>query len=248
MSVSEAKRKGVIEVINITQPHMAECRILESNNSHPLVPKDVIFTPLWHPGLQEHFALVGALDIEGKGNNDRQKVHDIIRVHGGIIDAETDDKGKLQGEITHLTRYLVEGDLKDHESDKPSPGISKLIDDAKTMGVEVIDLARFLDLMGYTAGADEKSGLMKNLRARKPASRSTTSAPEFLRPRPERRERIEKAAGESSSDSLWLLAFSFGCVHGCWQHRLDQTTHRRDSPESDRLTVKSNRTLRIRRV
>jgi hypothetical protein len=168
VSVSEAKRKGVIEVINITQPHMAECRILESDNSHPLVPKDVIFTPLWHPGLQEHFALVGALDIEGKGNNDRQKVHDIIRVHGGVIDAETDDKGKLQGEITHLTRYLVEGDLKDHESDKPSPGVSKLIDDAKTMGVEVIDLARFLDLMGYTAGADEKSGLQKNIRAPDP--------------------------------------------------------------------------------
>ena len=165
VSVSEAKKKGVIEVVNITQPHMAECRILESSNSNPLLKDDVIFTPLWHPGQQEHFALVGAFDIDGKGNNDRQKVHDIVRTHGGIIDAETDDKGILQGEITHLTRYLVEGDLKDHEGDKQSAGSNKLIGDAKTMGVEVIDLARFLDLMGYTPGADATSGTLKYIRA-----------------------------------------------------------------------------------
>jgi hypothetical protein len=168
VAVSEAKRKGVIEVINISQPHMAECRILESNNSHPLLPGDVIFTPLWHPGQQEHFALVGLLDIEGKGTSDRQKIHDIIRVHGGVIDAETDDKGNLQGEITHLTRYLVEGDLAEHEGAKSAAGNNKLIGDAKTMGVEVIDLSRFLDLMGYTPGADEKSATAQNLRAPDP--------------------------------------------------------------------------------
>jgi hypothetical protein len=164
VSVSEAKRKGVIEVVNITEPHLAECRILESQNSHPIVPKDVIFTPLWHPGQQEHFALAGLLSINSKGTSDRQKIHDIIRVHGGVIDAETDDKGNLQGEITHLTRYLVEGDLSEHEGAKQAAGNNKLIGDAKTMGVEVIDLARFLDLMGYTAGAEEKSAATKNVR------------------------------------------------------------------------------------
>ena len=116
VSVSEAKKKGVIEVVNISDAHMAECRILESINSNPLLPGDVIFTPLWHPGQQEHFALVGLLSIDGKGNSDRQKIHDIIRIHGGVIDAETDDKGNVHGEITHLTRYLVEGDLTEHEA------------------------------------------------------------------------------------------------------------------------------------
>ena len=164
VSVSEAKKKGVIEVVNISDAHMAECRILESINSNPLLPGDVIFTPLWHPGQQEHFALVGLLSIDGKGNSDRQKIHDIIRVHGGVIDAETDDKGNVHGEITHLTRYLVEGDLAEHEGAKQAAGNNKLIGDAKTMGVEVIDLARFLDLIGYTQGAEEKSAATKNIR------------------------------------------------------------------------------------
>ena len=168
VSVSEAKKKGVIEVVNISDAHMAECRILESINSNPLLPGDVIFTPLWHPGQQEHFALVGLLSIDGKGNSDRQKIHDIIRIHGGVIDAETDDKGNVHGEITHLTRYLVEGDLTEHEGAKQSTGNNKLIGEAKTMGVEVIDLSRFLDLIGYTQGAEEKSAATKNVRVPDP--------------------------------------------------------------------------------
>src|SRR5205814_522187 len=98
--VSEAKKKGTIEVINITGPHMAECRILADSTPNPLLPNDLIFTPLWRPGQQDHFALVGMMDIDGDGVDDREKVHDLIRINGGIIDAETDAKGNAIGEVT----------------------------------------------------------------------------------------------------------------------------------------------------
>ena len=46
-SGTEAKSKGTIEVINITGPHMAVCRIVENPNTTPILPDDLIFTPVW---------------------------------------------------------------------------------------------------------------------------------------------------------------------------------------------------------
>ena len=146
--VSSAKKKATIEVINITGPHMAECRIIENPTTNPIVPDDLVFTPLWKPGQQEHFALAGLLDVDGNGVNDRAKIHDVIRLHGGVIDAETDDQGAMKGAVTYATRYLVLG-TNDKAGSKDS-GYNQLTADAKALGVETVDLAKFLDMMGYT--------------------------------------------------------------------------------------------------
>jgi Tfp pilus assembly protein PilX len=146
--VSSAKKKGTIEVIDITGPHMAECRIVESTNTTPILREDVIFTPLWRPGQQEHFALAGLLDVDGNGVNDRAKIHDIIHQHGGVIDAETDEQGMMKGGVTYSTRYLIKG-VNDKAGTKDS-GYNQLTSEAAALGVETVDLAKFLDMMGYT--------------------------------------------------------------------------------------------------
>ncbi len=162
--VSEAKMKGTIEVINITGPHMAECRILADSTASPLLPNDLIYTPLWRPGKQDHFALVGMMDMDDDGIDDREKIHDLIRINGGIIDAETDAKGNVVGEVTAETRFLVKGksetstaataDSKKVESGYKAGG-NTIVKDAEKLGVETVDLAKFLDMMGYTPPPDE---------------------------------------------------------------------------------------------
>ncbi len=42
-AVTKAVSKGAIEVINLTGPHTAECRILRDSPSHPLLPGDIIY-------------------------------------------------------------------------------------------------------------------------------------------------------------------------------------------------------------
>jgi hypothetical protein len=42
-STTDARKKGAIEVINVTQPHMAECRILSDSTTSPLLPGDLVF-------------------------------------------------------------------------------------------------------------------------------------------------------------------------------------------------------------
>jgi len=153
-TVSDARKKGAIEVINVTQPHMAECRIMQDSTSSPLLPGDLIFTPIWRPGKQDHFAFVGLMDIDGDGKPDNDRIHDLIRANSAVIDAEIDEKGALIGAVTPATRYLVKGST---EKVANPQGSNKLIEDSTKLGVEAVDLAKFLDMMGYTPPlADDK--------------------------------------------------------------------------------------------
>ncbi len=148
-AVTKAVSKGAIEVINLTGPHTAECRILRDSPSHPLLPGDIIFTPAWRPGQQDHFALVGTMDINGSGSDERQRLRDLIAMNGGIIDAEIGPDGKPIGKITLNTRYVVVGDLSS-SGGKSSDGSYKLLDEAKKLNVETITLTKFLDMIGYS--------------------------------------------------------------------------------------------------
>ncbi|MGQ9607484.1 MAG: OmpH family outer membrane protein [Thermogutta sp.] len=50
LNVADAQRKGAIEVTALRGPHLAEARIVDDVISNPLVPGDVVHTPIWSPG------------------------------------------------------------------------------------------------------------------------------------------------------------------------------------------------------
>jgi hypothetical protein len=140
---SAAVTKGSIEVINITDRHLAECRILQHSPSNPIIPGDVIYTPVWQPGQQDHFALVGKLDIDGDDEDDIRRVQELIQINGGAIDTE----------INVQTRYLVVGKIE--ESSAKLEENNKLLNDAKKFGIQHIKLSQFMEMMGYSAKAAE---------------------------------------------------------------------------------------------
>jgi hypothetical protein len=156
--VSSAARKARIEVINITQPHLAECRILEDEIKNPILPGDKIFTPAWSPGQHLHFAINGALFIDNDKYPDNEEVRSIIELNGGVVDAEVGPDGKLSGKgITVQTRYLIRGKApseKDYEGEEGKNAFenwSNLTTRAEKDGVEIIDITRFLNMMGWKA-------------------------------------------------------------------------------------------------
>jgi hypothetical protein len=140
---SAAVTKGSIEVINITDRHLAECRILQHSPSNPIIPGDVIFTPVWQPGQQDHFALVGKLDIDGDDEDDARRVQELILINGGAIDTE----------INVQTRYLVVGKVEEGSSKLDEN--NKLLNDAKKFGIQHIKLSQFMEMMGYSTKAAE---------------------------------------------------------------------------------------------
>jgi hypothetical protein len=149
-----AKPKAKIEVIKVSGPNLSEARIVESSLMNPVIEGDEIYNPAWDPGKVVHFALAGFLDMDGDGRDDRDKLKGMIIQAGGKIDAEVLPDGSIWGEVTVETNYFVRGQSPDTErlgllQTRALTSMAQLERTALDYGAVVIDLSKFLDLMGY---------------------------------------------------------------------------------------------------
>ncbi len=153
-NLAREEKKGSLEVTRIIDDHMAEARITEDTLAEPILPGDVIYTPLWNAKSALHFALAGMIDINGDGKDDREIVKQLIRINHGTIDAE-EKGGDVQGTMTRHTRYLIRGDAPtvgdsdDTDSTSSQKAWSQMIEQADQLGVEQMSVEKLLDFVGY---------------------------------------------------------------------------------------------------
>ena len=148
-AVARSARKGSIEVTSILGDHLAEAKILEDDINDPLLPGDIIYTPLWDAGKRQRFAFAGVMDIDGNQTDDTEVIQDLVRSANIDVDAWLDSTGKLTGELTILTRYLVVGEAPKNQAD----AYSKLRSEATRMGIPILPLEKFLEQIGYAQGS-----------------------------------------------------------------------------------------------
>ena len=149
--------KGRIEVLKIIDGDFAECRIIEDSINDPILLGDQIYSPLWQRGISVHFALIGFFDIDGDGKSDRDRVKNIIRSAGGVIDAElsidntqeTDAANLIRtGGITVDTQYLVRGKT-DAILNVDRQTYNRFETRAKDYNIESITINTLLNYAGY---------------------------------------------------------------------------------------------------
>ncbi len=147
---AKSSNKGSIEVTKILGDHMAEAHVTNDDPRNPILTGDQVYSQVWHRGKKLHFALAGIIDLNGDGQNDMKLARDMIELNGGVVDAYVADDGTIKGEINVNTRYLVLGDYpQEARQAAMQAGWEKLSSDAKTNGVEVITLDKFLNQIGY---------------------------------------------------------------------------------------------------
>jgi len=149
-SANTAKGDGLkarIEVTQILGDHLSMARVLSEDLSNPIANGDKVFTPLWHPGQRTRFAILGTIDLDGDGEDDREVVKDLITSVGGIIDAEMDAQGKITGNIDYNTRYLLEGKVPQDRN--AADGAAAMISKAELAGVERMPLSKFIEQSGW---------------------------------------------------------------------------------------------------
>jgi hypothetical protein len=153
-NLGKAEKKASIEVTQILGDHLAEARVLDDKVADPIMPGDKIYTPVWNPGDKRHFALAGFMDINGDGKNNLPLLRNLIKMNGGIVDCDVDEKGKVNGEISVETRYLVLGDKPSEKGDTTGvAAYSKIRGDAENLGIQKISLGDLLERMGYKSQA-----------------------------------------------------------------------------------------------
>ena len=154
--------KGKIEVTRLLGAHMAEARIVENDLYRPIVPNDLIYTPIWSPGLVEKISLVGMVDLDNDGKSDREQFKQLMAVSGAVLDNEITDEGErlpADGKITVHTKFLVLGDVPDpttlvSEKDKAinqkiTSHLTELRKEARANGVRIIKINDFLAHVGF---------------------------------------------------------------------------------------------------
>ena len=185
---AKAVKKGTVEVTRIEGDHMAQARILDDKLADPIMAGDKVFTPLWSPGQQNHFALTGIMNLDGDGRNQLSAVRGMINENGGAVDCELDEQGHKQGQITANTRYLVVGDAPDKSSPEFMKNHDEILRDAERYQVRKMTLSDFKQQMNYqksssvehfggSATAGEISRAASAAKAGKAAPKAAPTAP-----------------------------------------------------------------------
>ena len=127
-----------------------------------MVSNDLIYTPIWSPGLVEKISVIGDIDLDGDGRSDRDEFRQMMEIAGCVIDNEVNDNGDRlpeDGKITVQTRFLVKGDIPELQNvigNEEKARVRRILDkydemqkEARANGVRVIKMNDFLAYIGY---------------------------------------------------------------------------------------------------
>ena len=161
IDVGGAKAKGSVQVVAAIGPHECEARILEDEMSSPIMPGDLVYTPLWRPGESIRYALDYNLDINGDDRSDLDEIIALIQLAGGEVAAYLDANGKEVGSIDSGVYRLVvseaeivdvlkkDASLDQATKDQILQTRENFLDSAKENGVRTMTLSDFLVRVGY---------------------------------------------------------------------------------------------------
>jgi hypothetical protein len=163
--------KGAIEITRILEPNLSEARIVDEDIYAPISKGDPIYSPLWSSGRGEAFSIIGIMDLNGDGRDDRDLLKEAVATAGAVIDNDVDEKGILKvnnqvpddgkPRITERTKFVVIGKIPEiAETADPDEiatiqkilGLRKELEDAaRERGVRVLSLGDFISYIGYVS-------------------------------------------------------------------------------------------------
>lgn len=156
------KPKGQIEITEVGNQYSVG-RIIETRDlAKPIVAGDLLYSAAWNASEPQEFALIGKLDLNQDGKDDRDDIKRLISSAGGKIGydlvlrkGETVEEGKLSGRLAWYVdddRPLSAEQLnalsvaeRDFEARK-----SEILREARSLGIRPLPLTRLPGTLGYT--------------------------------------------------------------------------------------------------
>jgi hypothetical protein len=203
------ERKGALEIVDVLGPHYAAGRITETADPtrNPIMVGDVLVNPNWTPGMRDHVAVAGIIDLTGDGRDSTAEFMNTLKRQGTVIDAYLDlsDLSVKGDGMTAETSYLVMGEVPEFggtfrfesspevdRKQKIISAMSQMQEGANRLGVPVVPLRRFVALTGYKLPPAGARGARVGTPARTPA----TAEPKA----PDRKAREKAAPKEKEKD------------------------------------------------
>ena len=110
--MKNGKKKGSIQVAQVTGLHSSECIVTSDNPSDPIVPGDKIFSPVIG---DRHFAIAGFIDMDNNGINDVEQLVKILEANGGVVDGYQNEDKQVR-RLEETTDFLIIGKRPDESA------------------------------------------------------------------------------------------------------------------------------------
>ncbi len=145
-----AKKKATIEVLEVISgtPHLSRAKVIADRGYTAVLRGDKVYSPFWQPGSSVQIALVGKMDIDGDGRDDRDRLKSLIAQNGCEIAMDMLPSGETTGRLTEQVRWLVMGDdlkYRTDESGQLDPSVAaaskrrrELELQARSLGITII--------------------------------------------------------------------------------------------------------------
>ena len=162
--VPTEKPKATIELTKVGD-RVSVARIIETKNPiHPIREGDIVYSAAWSPNSPTQFALVGKIDVNRDGRDDRQELKRMIEESGGIVvyDLPPSWIGKETGRITPaIDWYVIDERMPIREvfyarsepmlkmQSELAERIGEVTEQAREEGVRPMPIGRLLNYLGY---------------------------------------------------------------------------------------------------
>jgi hypothetical protein len=147
-------RKGVVEVTSIEGPSLLRATIRRDSNRSPILAGDGVATSLWTAGTAPEVVIVGWVNLDEAGDNDRERLVDLVKRAGGrVVDS-----------VTPMTAMVVDGGKPPAERGEEgfaeeARRQSRNLKTAEQFGVRVVGVDALLDMLGLSRSALTSNGL-----------------------------------------------------------------------------------------
>jgi hypothetical protein len=158
------KPKGSIEVTQVGDQY-STARIIETKSAiDPIRVGDIVYSAAWSPNVPMRFALVGKIDVNRDGKDDREELKRMIQEAGGVVDFDLPppEVGNPTGTLTpRIDWYVIDDrpplrDVFTPRSDQSIAMADKLanmksdaIKKARQEGIRPMPIQRLLAYLGY---------------------------------------------------------------------------------------------------
>ena len=163
--VPTEKPKGNIQLIQVGDQNSIARIERVASTINPIRVGDIVYSPAWSPEEPTRFALIGKIDVNRDGKDDREDLKRLIEEAGGTVDYDLPPPGygKESGKLTaRVTWYVIDErrPLREFfERNASDAGMAaravfekrrgQAIKEARSEGVRPLELSRLLGYLGY---------------------------------------------------------------------------------------------------
>ncbi len=165
--VPTEKPKGNIQLIQVGDQYSIAHIDKIVNEINPIRVGDIVYSPAWSPEEPMRFALIGKIDVNRDGKDDRQDLKRMIEEAGGIVDYDLPppNHGKESGKLSARISWYVTDErmpLREVFEARTDAGLAaqaqfdkrygQAIKEARSEGIRPMPLGRLLAYFGYEMG------------------------------------------------------------------------------------------------